>query len=84
LREKARAAELLAEQIQLAMAEQWLGRRDLKPGLPVREVLGLLLKDDAAGRPRNERTIGIALSALETAMETIVRNRGSTSNRADL
>jgi len=83
LREKVKAAELLAEQIQLAMVEQWLDRRDTKPGLPAREALGLLLKDDAAGQPRNERTIGIALSTLETAMETVIR-RGNTGNRDDL
>lgn len=75
LREKVKAAELLAEQIQLAMTGQWLARREPKPGLPAREVLGLLVKDDAAGLPRNERAIGIALSALEAAMEMVIESR---------
>jgi uncharacterized protein (TIGR02444 family) len=81
LREKVKAAELLAEQIQLAMTEQWLGRRPPGPGLQMREVLGLLLvKDDAAGISRNERALDIALSALETAMNLVIRNYDSKGN----
>ena len=76
-----KAAELLAEQIQLAMTEQWLGRRPPGPGLQMREVLGLLLvKDDAAGISRNERALDIALSALETAMNLVIRNYDSKGN----
>ncbi|WP_442880845.1 TIGR02444 family protein [Bosea sp. (in: a-proteobacteria)] len=83
LREKVKAAELLAEQIQLAMVEQWLGRREPKPGLPLPEIVGLLLKDGAPEQPRNERAIGIALSTLETAMEAIIRSRGNARNLSD-
>lgn len=82
LRDKVKAAELLAEQIQLAMTEQWLGRREPRPGLPMQEVLGLLLSRDGA-QQGSERTIGIALSALATARDTIARNRGVTGNPED-
>lgn len=82
LREKVKAAELLAEQIQLATTEQWLGQREPRPGLPMQEVLGLLLKNEA-GQQGSERTIGIALSALATARDTIVRNRGTTEGAGD-
>lgn len=82
LREKVKAAELLAEQIQLAMTGQWLGQREPRPGLPMQEVLGLLLKNEA-GQQGSERTIGIALSALATARDTIVRNRGTTEGAGD-
>ena len=47
----------------------------------MREVLGLLLvKDDAAGISRNERALDIALSALETAMNLVIRNYDSKGN----
>lgn len=82
LREKVKAAELLAEQIQLAMTEQWLGRREPSPGLPMQEVLGLLLSKDGS-QQGSERTIGIALSALATARDTIARSRGVTGSPAD-
>ena len=82
LREKVKAAELLAEQIQLAMTGQWLGQREPRPGLPMQEVLGLLLREDTAPQG-SERTIGIALSALATALDTIVRNRDVTGNPGD-
>ncbi len=80
LREKIKAAELLAEQIQFAMTEQWLSQREAKPGLSARELFGLLLKKGAAGRERNERPIGIALSVLENAMEAIGRISDNTKN----
>ncbi|MDU0342571.1 TIGR02444 family protein [Bosea rubneri] len=83
LREKVKAAELLAEQIQLAITEQWLGQRAAKSGLSIREVFALIPKDDAAGQPRNERAIGIALSALETAMEHVIRNCGNSKKFGD-
>lgn len=76
LREKVKAAELLAEQIQLAMTEQWLGRREPKPGLPMQEVLGLFLENEARTQG-SERTIGIALSALATARDSIARARSN-------
>jgi uncharacterized protein (TIGR02444 family) len=82
LREKVKAAELLAEQIQLAMTGQWLSQREPGPGLPMQEVLGLLLKNDAA-QQGSELMIGIALSALATARDTIVRNRDMTGNPGD-
>lgn len=73
LREKVKAAELLAEQIQLAMIEQWLDRREAKPGLPLPEAFGLLLKNSDPAQHRNERAIGVALSTLEAAMATAAR-----------
>lgn len=82
LRDKVKAAELLAEQIQLAITEQWLGRREPRPGLPMQEVLGLLLSKDGS-QQGSERTIGIALSALATARDTLVRNRGVTEGAGD-
>ncbi|MDX3806739.1 TIGR02444 family protein [Bosea thiooxidans] len=77
LREKVKAAELLAEQIQLAMAEQWLDGRVAKLGPPAPEVFALFLKDDTAGQPRNERAISTAVSALGIAMDVIIRNRSN-------
>ncbi|MCP4559160.1 MAG: DUF2390 domain-containing protein [Bosea sp.] len=82
LRERVKAAELLAEQIQLAMAEQWLGRRKPSPGLPMQAVLGLLLSKDGL-QQGSERTIGIALSALATARDTIARGRFVTGSPGD-
>ena len=74
LRAKVKAAELLAEQIQLAMTAQWLDRREPRPGLPMQEVLGLLLSQGGS-QQESERTIGIALSALATARDTVTRSR---------
>ena len=82
LREKVKAAELLAEQIQLGMTGQWLGRREPRAGLPMQAVLGLLLNKDGS-QQGSERTIGIALSALATARDSIVRNRDMTGNPGD-
>ncbi|WP_293800118.1 TIGR02444 family protein [uncultured Bosea sp.] len=73
LREKVKAAELLAEQIQLAMTERWLSRREPGPGLPAREVFALLMQEDVSGQPRNERVIDVAISTLEIAMAPLHR-----------
>jgi len=82
LREKVKATEQLAEQIQLAMAEQWLGRRKPSLGLPMQAVLGLLLSKDGL-QQGSERTIGIAFSALATARDTIARGRFVTGSPGD-
>lgn len=83
LREKVKAAELLAEQIQLAMTEQWLSQREASPGLAAREVFDLLLKDGAVGQKKNERAIGIALSALEAGIEVVIQNCGKAKRLGD-
>lgn len=75
LREKVKAAELLAEKIQLALVAEWLGRRAPQPGLPLPEALGLLL-GDSESRSGNERAIAIALSALQTAITATRRSPG--------
>ena len=73
LREKVKAAELLAEQIQLALTERWLSRRQPGQGLPTREVFALIMKGDVPGQPRSERMIGIAISTLEIAIGALNR-----------
>lgn len=73
LREKVKAAELLAEQIQLAMTEHWLSWREPEPGLPAREVFASLMKEDVSGQPRRQRVVDIAISTLESAMEALNR-----------
>ena len=73
LREKVKAAELLAEQIQLAITERWLSRREPGPGLPAQEVFALLMQEDVSGQPRSERMIDIAMSALDVAMRALNR-----------
>ncbi|CAH1688375.1 conserved hypothetical protein [Hyphomicrobiales bacterium] len=69
LRETVKAAELKAEQLQLAMAHDWLAARAEKTGLPLAEALGDLLPSPQ-GRAVNTPAIQQALATIIAAVKT--------------
>lgn len=72
LRDKVKAAELMAEQIQLAMIEEWLLLRG-KPagGLPLVEAFAALLDLSGSGRGRDDAVTGPAFSVLARELEAL-------------
>ncbi|CAH1658309.1 MAG: TIGR02444 family protein [Chelatococcus sp.] len=70
LREAVKAAELKAEQLQLAMAYGWLTARAEKPGLPLAEALSDLVASPQSPAIKTP-AIQQALATIITAVKTI-------------
>jgi uncharacterized protein (TIGR02444 family) len=69
LREAVKAAELRAEQIQLAMAASWLEQRAVRDGVPLQQALRTLLALSSKSRSINTRVqeaVGMILTTRAT------------------
>lgn len=67
LRSDVKKAELLAEQIQIAMTELWLRDRRCAPGLPLRAGLEFIVSEYGGRDCRDDRSLSAAIDAITAA-----------------